>query len=101
MSVVLLQKHGISEAVQQNWFGIKKPAGIRKGRDVHVPPSLKLLFPSQAVLLLFLSLPSIRLKILVMTSKDIDKLGRHEPIRAVRFKDTKQQGETYLKQHSQ
>lgn len=90
MSVVLMQKHGTSEAVQQNWFGIQKPAGIQKGRDVHISPSLKLLLPSQTGHLLFLSLPSIGLKILVMSSKDIDKLGRHEPIKAVCFKDTKQ-----------
>lgn len=48
MSVVLMPKHGTSEAIQQNWFGIQKFAGTQKGKDVHVSPSLKLLFPSQA-----------------------------------------------------
>ena len=48
VSVVLILKHDTSEAVQQNWFGIQKFAGIQKGKDVHVFPSLKLLFPSEA-----------------------------------------------------
>lgn len=56
VSLVLVPKHGTSEAVQQNWFGIQKFAGIQKGKDVHVSPSLKLL------VLLFLSLPNFTLK---------------------------------------
>lgn len=39
----LMPKHSISEAVQQNWFGIEKFAGIQKGNDVHVSSYLKLL----------------------------------------------------------
>lgn len=36
-----------------------------------------------------------------MSYKNFDKLGRNEPIKATGFKDTKQWGETHLKQHSQ
>lgn len=56
VSVVLVLKHGASEAVQQNWFGIQKFDGVQNGKDVHMSPSLQLL------LLLFLSLPNFTLK---------------------------------------
>lgn len=36
-----------------------------------------------------------------MSFKDIHKLGRYEPTEATSFKDTKQWGETDLKEHLQ